>query len=72
MNVEYIQSIVQKYGLPHGLKEYIVDTFVYLMFQEQLPEYRIQNMGDPKIDDYLKTPDDLSALKNTIVSEFVD
>lgn len=65
------QSIVQKYKLPHGLKERIVDTFVYLMFKEQLPEYRVQNMGDTKIDNYLKKDDDLSKL-NAIVSEFVD
>lgn len=36
------QSIVQKYNLPHGLKERIVDTIVFLLFKESLPEYKIQ------------------------------
>jgi len=47
MGMEY--SIVRKYNIADGLKERIVDTFVYLMFKEKLPEYKIQNMGDNKI-----------------------
>lgn len=62
-------EIVQKYRLSHGLKERIVDTFVYLLFKDQLPEYRIQNMGNPKIDNYLKTKEDIASL-NKILSEF--
>ncbi|GAA4272955.1 hypothetical protein U6A24_06735 [Aquimarina gracilis] len=69
MGMEY--SIVQKYSLPHGLKERIVDTFVYLMFQKKLPEYKIQNMGDNKIDTYLNKQDDISSL-NVIVSKFIN
>ena len=64
-------SIVRKYNLPHGLKERLVDTFVYLMFKKELPEYRIQNMGDIKIDNYLKKPEDIGAL-NSIISKFIN
>lgn len=55
-------SIVQKYNLPHALKERIVDKITYLLFKSSLPEYRVQNMGDPKIDQYLKSPKDLANL----------
>lgn len=65
------QSIVQKYHLDHGLKERIVDTFVYLNFKEALPEYRIQNMGDVGIDRYLKSKNKLCKLEK-IVAKFTD
>ncbi len=68
MGMEY--SIVRKYNLSHGLKERIVDTFVFLMFKENLPEYRIQNMGDVRIDEYLNKPGDIPNL-NAVVSNFV-
>lgn len=69
MGMEY--SIVRKYDLPHELKERIVDTFVKLMFKEELPEYRIQNMGDVKIDAHLKKKEDLASL-DTIVTQFLN
>ncbi|WP_282081218.1 hypothetical protein [Aquimarina algiphila] len=69
MGMEY--SIVQKYKLSHGNKERIVDTFVFLMFKEALPEYRIQNMGDIKIDNYLNTQKNINAL-DEIVSKFAN
>ncbi|MEM1258006.1 MAG: hypothetical protein AAGH81_05715, partial [Bacteroidota bacterium] len=68
MGMEY--SIVQKYSLTHGLKERLVDTFVYLMFKEKLPEYQIQNMGDKNIDRFLNKKKDIESL-NSIISEFV-
>lgn len=55
-------SIVQKYQVPHRLKERIIDTFVSLCFGEDLPDYRIQNMGDERIDPYLKKQGDLQQL----------
>jgi len=60
------QSIVQKYQLSHGLKERVVDTFVFLMFRELLPEYKIQSMGDAKIDEYLTQKEDLKNLAAVI------
>ncbi len=68
MGMEY--SIIQKYNLNHGLKERLVDTFVYLMFKEKLPEYKIQNMGDRNIDKYLNKKKDIESL-NSIVNKFV-
>ena len=68
MGMEY--SIVRKHELPHGLKERIVDTFVYLMFKEELPEYRIQQMGDQRIDAYLSEPSDINSL-DAILSKFM-
>lgn len=68
MGMEY--SIVRKYNLPHGLKERIIDTFVYLMFQEKLPEYEIQTMGDENIDTYLNKKTDIESL-NKIVFDFI-
>ncbi len=68
MGMEY--SIVRKYGLSHGLKERVVDTFVYLMFHEQLPKYQIQNMGDKNIDRYLNKKKDIESL-DSIIREFV-
>ncbi|MEM6830184.1 MAG: hypothetical protein AAF551_06680 [Bacteroidota bacterium] len=64
-------SIVRKYNLSHGSKERIVDTFVYLMFQEKLPEYKIQNMGDENIDRYLREKKDLQSI-STIASKFAN
>ena len=64
-------SIIRKYNLAHGLKERIVDTFVYLMFKEKLPEYKIQDMGDNKIDKYLNKKEDINSL-NATVSELVN
>ncbi len=69
MGMEY--SIVQKYNLSHELKERVVDTFVYRMFHAELPEYRIQIMGDDKINTYLRTQDDISSL-HIIVSKFMN
>lgn len=69
MGMEY--SIVQKFNLTHGLKERLVDTFVYLMFKEQLPEYKIQTMGNENIDKYLNKKKDLVSL-NKIVSDFIN
>lgn len=59
IGMEY--SIVQKHQLSHGNKERIVDTFVYSMFKEFLPGYQIQNMGDSKIDTYLRDIKSLDA-----------
>jgi hypothetical protein len=68
MGMEY--SIVQKHNLNHGLKERLVDTFVYLMFEEKLPKYKVQDMGDRSIDNYLNKKKDIESL-NSIIAEFV-
>ena len=63
------ESIVQKWKLSHIVKERIVDQFVYLMFKEQLPNYKVQNMGDTRIDEFLNNKDDFKVL-NTNLEEF--
>nr|WP_321236215.1 hypothetical protein [uncultured Psychroserpens sp.] len=59
-------SIVTKYNVPHTLKERIVDTFVFLHFNTHLPKYRIQDMGEKRIDQYLKTKADLKDLSRFV------
>ncbi|MCB9306898.1 MAG: hypothetical protein H6565_09895 [Lewinellaceae bacterium] len=56
------EAIIAKYHVPHALKERIVDTFVSLNFSQYLPGYRIQDMGDNRTDQYLKTISDLKNL----------
>ncbi|MEO0572838.1 MAG: hypothetical protein AAF039_14115 [Bacteroidota bacterium] len=68
MGMEF--SIVRKYKLAHGLKERMVDTFVYLMFREKLPGYEIQSMGNEHIDTYLNKKKDIESL-GKIVSDFI-
>lgn len=68
MGVEY--SIIQKYNLPHGLKERIVDKITFLMFKDQLPKYKVQNMGEVKIDEYIKAESDLKEL-DTLVKKYL-
>jgi len=60
------ESIVSQFKIPHRLKERIVDNYVLLCFKGYLPNYRMQNMGDNRIDPYLKQKIDLKDL-----SEFV-
>ncbi|MFK8006931.1 MAG: hypothetical protein AB8H03_11190 [Saprospiraceae bacterium] len=65
------KSIVQKYNLPHGLKERIADAMVFLLFGKSLPEYKIQNMGDKKIDQSLKKKTDINEL-DSIIKKFME
>ncbi|UII78478.1 hypothetical protein [Flagellimonas sp. CMM7] len=60
------EAIVNKYRVSHALKERIVDTFVFLNFGKYLPEYRIQDMGDKRTDQYLKTKEDLKDLDHFV------
>ena len=64
-------SIINKYNVPHSLKERIVDKYVLLNFDKLLPEYRMQNMGDARIDEYLKKKKDLKKL-DAIVEGFTN
>ncbi|MEM9919668.1 MAG: hypothetical protein AAF990_16345 [Bacteroidota bacterium] len=60
------EAIISQYAVPHPLKERIVDTIVSLCFGQYLPDYRIQNMGDLRIDPYLKELADLKALNQSV------
>ncbi|WP_411030435.1 hypothetical protein [Spongiimicrobium sp. 3-5] len=63
-------SIIEKFNVPHAGKERIVDNFVLLSFKDDLPNYKLQDMGDNRIDAYLKTKNDLKFL-NQFVSEMM-
>lgn len=65
-------SIVQKYELSHGMKERLIDTFVTMMFIDDLPEYTMQNMGDERMDEYFKSREDLAHLETSIVELLAD
>lgn len=60
------KAIITEYSVPHALKERIVDTFVSLNFGQYLPDYTIQDMGDKRIDPYLKNIADLKVLDKTV------
>lgn len=60
------ESIITKYQVPHTLKERIVDTFVFLNFSQYLPDYGIQDMGETRSDQYLKTKMDLKDLNSFV------
>lgn len=60
-------SIINKFKVPHPLKERIIDKFVFLHFNQYLPDYKIQNMGDERIDPYLRSKEDFKKL-----DEFVE
>lgn len=64
------ESIILKYEVPHTLKERIVDQFVLLYFKEALPKYHLQEMGEDRIDSYLKVKEDLVTL-NQFVEEIL-
>lgn len=59
-------SIVAQYQVPHAMKERIVDTYVSLKFGADLPDYRIQDMGDTRTDPYLQTVADLDDLESIV------
>lgn len=65
------ESIIQAFDVPHPLKERIVDTFVSLACGQYLPDYRIQEMGENRIDPYLQTTEDLKRL-DSIVAEIME
>lgn len=54
------KTLIQRYQVPHAMKERIVDLFVLTNFRELLPLYIPQNMGDERIDPFMN----LSELKD--------
>ncbi|MEM6265637.1 MAG: hypothetical protein AAGI38_24255 [Bacteroidota bacterium] len=61
-------SIINRYQVPHTLKERIVDKFVILNFRQHLPTYQIQDMGEYRIDPYLKEVEDLITLNKIVAT----
>ncbi|MEO9869076.1 hypothetical protein [Ekhidna sp.] len=64
MGVE--QSLIQKLRIPHTSKERIVDQFVLLNFQNLIPSYQLQDMGDYRADAFMNSLDDLKDLDQKI------
>jgi hypothetical protein len=64
------ESIIQKFNVPHTLKERIIDNIVMINFKEYLPEYRIQGFGDARIDPYLKDKNDIKEL-DKVMDDFM-
>jgi len=53
-------SIVKKYSLSHSEKERLVDLLVKMVFTIEFPDYRVQKIGDSRIDSYINN----EAIKN--------
>ncbi len=60
------ESLINAYKVPHPLKERMVDQIVLLNFKNLLPEYRLQDMGDYRIDPFLKKKKDLKNLDKAV------
>ncbi len=60
------QSIIQALEVPHAFKERIVDQLVVVYCRKWLPDYRVQNMGETRIDPYLATRRDAKQLKESV------
>lgn len=57
------QSIIQALEVPHVFKERIVDQLVVAYFKKWIPDYQVQNMGENRIDPFLKSRRDAKQLK---------
>ncbi len=60
-------SLIQKHKIPHSMKERIVDKLVYTCFGKELPDYRVQDMGDRRIDPYLQKTSDIENLETNLI-----
>ena len=60
------EAIISELNVPHALKERIVDKYVMLYYSPFLPDYRIQDMGDTRIDKYLNEIGDLKELDKIV------
>ncbi|NRB50010.1 MAG: hypothetical protein HRU41_20205 [Saprospiraceae bacterium] len=60
------ESIIQALTVPHAFKERIVDQLVVVYCTKWLPDYRVQNMGETRIDPYLETRRDAKQLKENV------
>jgi len=47
------EEIVQKYQLTQAEKERMVDLMVSILFKDLLPDYKIQNIGDSRIEEFV-------------------
>lgn len=66
------ETIIQKFNVPHRLKERIVDLYVKINFGNYLNEYRLQSFGDQRIDNYISKPEDFNSLRSVITNLLKD
>jgi len=64
------ESIVDCYKLTHWEKERLVDLFVKILFEDYLPEYKLQAIQDSQINKYIINMASIERLPDSI-SEFV-
>ncbi|GAB4199401.1 MAG: hypothetical protein Tsb002_34930 [Wenzhouxiangellaceae bacterium] len=64
------ESIVSPLDIPHSLRERIVDRIIQLSFPQELPEYRVQDMGHEEFDNYFNDQNDIKTLKH-IVEQYI-
>lgn len=60
------QPIVERFHLPHPIKEQIVDLLVSMYFKDLLPLYRIQPMGNRLVEEQLQTKEDFDNLPKKV------
>ena len=62
-------EIVARYKLSHPEKERLVDLFVQKLYKEEMPNYKLQNLGESKIDPFIndlsKLPEEVAAYKKS-------
>ena len=60
------ENIIQKFSIPHKIKEQIVDLFIHFHFKEIIPNYQMQNFGCNEIKEFLNTQEDWNNLVEVI------
>lgn len=60
------ESLIQTYHLPHSVKERMVDQIMLLLFQEELPNHQMQDIGSPAVDVYMRNKRDLKRLDKRV------
>jgi len=66
ITIGLLLAIVQKFQVPHTLKERIVDLFVSTHFKKALPGYKIQDMGEARIDPFISQINDFKDLDQIV------
>ena len=61
------EAIMNTHQVPHTLKERIIDKMVLIYFEKYLPDYRLQEFGDARIDPFLLTKRDIKRLPEVLV-----
>lgn len=60
------EPIVEKFKLSHSEKERLVDKICLALFSNELPGYFIQQLGDPRINEFISSADDIVHLPEVL------